>query len=273
MFLAQNNVPSVYIEQSRDFQLIGRILDCVVNGIKFDINSVVNINDTEHIQGYMLQYLKSKVGFFTEKDFTEKDLRVVLSAFPYIIRYKGSRLSIELAVNVFARINYITGDIIVQIINKELQEDTQKYVNKYEVHIFMENDDISKYDTSILEEIFRYILPPPYSVYFFPYKYDGGRRYIIRTKQVPTISDIVVYTPNTQNAMLRGSDENIQTVKDNHNYEYLVGSVDTGLQSGSEDEATTETSHIIEPDAKKNNSRLTGILLESTNKILLERNK
>lgn len=251
MFLAQNNVPSVYIEQSRDFQLIGRILDCVVNGIKFDINSVVNINDTEHIQGYMLQYLKSKVGFFTEKDFTEKDLRVVLSAFPYIIRYKGSRLSIELAVNVFARINYITGDIIVQIINKELQEDTQKYVNKYEVHIFMENDDISKYDTSILEEIFRYILPPPYSVYFFPYKYDGGRRYIIRTKQVPTISDIVVYTPNTQNAMLRGSDENIQTVKDNHNYEYLVGSVDTGLQSGSEDEATTETSHIIEPDAKK----------------------
>ena len=272
MFLTQNNVPSVYIEQSRDFQLIGRILDCVVNGIKFDINSVVNINDTEHIQGYMLQYLKSKIGFFTEKDFTEKDLRVVLSAFPYIIRYKGSRLSIEWAVNVFARINYITDDIIIQIINKELQEDTQKYGNKYEVHIFMENDDISKYDTSILSEIFRYILPPPYSVYFFPYKYDGGRRYVIHTKQVPTISDIVVYTPNTQNAMLRGSNENIQTIKDNHNYEYLVGAVDTGLQASNADEATTETSHIIEPNTK-NKSRITGILLESADNILLEKDK
>lgn len=52
-----DNVPEVYPAESRDFQLIGRVLDYVVNGVKFDIDSIRALSNTQDIMGSLLPLL------------------------------------------------------------------------------------------------------------------------------------------------------------------------------------------------------------------------
>ncbi len=56
----QNMVPEVYPNNSRDFQLFCRLYDCVFNGNKFDIDSILDICDTEYIDSKLLRLLQSK---------------------------------------------------------------------------------------------------------------------------------------------------------------------------------------------------------------------
>ena len=38
-------MPQIYINESRDFQLISRLYDVLFSGVKYDIDSMVNILD------------------------------------------------------------------------------------------------------------------------------------------------------------------------------------------------------------------------------------
>ena len=101
----QYNVPEVYPNESRDFQLLGRLLDCVANGTKFNIDAIRNLSNAEDIMGSLLPLLQSKLGFFSQENFTDDELREILMAFPYLIKYKGSKKSIDGALNLFVRLN------------------------------------------------------------------------------------------------------------------------------------------------------------------------
>lgn len=99
MFRTQNNVPQYYIDKSRDFQLIGRLLDLIVNDIKFDIDSICNILDPLEARDNLLVLLAERVGYFPEFEINSEVLRYVISAFPYIMKKKGSIRSFEEAAN------------------------------------------------------------------------------------------------------------------------------------------------------------------------------
>ena len=91
MFRLQNNTPSYYVNNSRDFQLFCRLYDYINNGVKFDIDSIININDPLKINDRLLNLYGSKVGFFTNKNINTNVLRRILKAFPYLIKYKGTK--------------------------------------------------------------------------------------------------------------------------------------------------------------------------------------
>ena len=46
VFRIEKNVPEIYVRESRDFQLFCRLYDCVFDGVKFDIDSMLNVLDT-----------------------------------------------------------------------------------------------------------------------------------------------------------------------------------------------------------------------------------
>lgn len=54
MFRIQDNVPEVYINESRDFQLISRLYDILFSGTKYDIDSMVNVLDATLIKDSMI---------------------------------------------------------------------------------------------------------------------------------------------------------------------------------------------------------------------------
>ena len=89
---------------SRDFQLFSRLYDLVFQSARFSIDSLESVSDTMRCNDTLLPLIAKKVGFFTDLKLTSNADRLILSAFPYIINYKGSLKGIKLVANVFERI-------------------------------------------------------------------------------------------------------------------------------------------------------------------------
>lgn len=104
MFRVEQNVPDVYVNESRDFQLYSRLYDLVFQSARFSIDSMEQVSDTMRCNDKLLPLIATKVGFFTDLNLTNKSDRQLLSAFPYIVRYKGSLKGIELVAHLFERI-------------------------------------------------------------------------------------------------------------------------------------------------------------------------
>lgn len=153
MFRLQNNVPEIYVDRSRDFQLLCRLADISFNGTKHLIDSVLYTSSTSEMSGSLLRLLKSKVGYFKSDTLTDDQLRYLLSAFPSIIKDKGSEIGIKKAVYTWLRMFQLYGKLSgVKVDNRD-----------YAVYISIDSPPIS---TSILENILDYIVPAGYVVIF-----------------------------------------------------------------------------------------------------------
>lgn len=104
MFRVEHNVPEYYINESRDFQLISRLYDLPFQQVRQSYTMLKNTSDTKHCASAMLPLLGTKLGFFETLDLPDKTYREVLSAFPYIIRHKGSPRAIKLIANIFEKL-------------------------------------------------------------------------------------------------------------------------------------------------------------------------
>lgn len=168
----QDNVPEVYVNESRDFQLLCRLYDCIINGVKFDIDSIRFITDTHNCNSRLLDLLKTKVGFFNDKYIFSDDMRLILEAFPYIVKWKGSKKGILEAIRLYLKINKTDVDTEL-IINEEKCE--------IEIKIKAPLDNIT-----ILDEVLKYIIPAGYTV-----KYSYYENEVIN--DVVYLKNIVIY--------------------------------------------------------------------------------
>lgn len=196
IFRLAENVPDVYIRGSRDFQMLCRLYDCVLGGVKSDADSITDVTDTELCRQNILMELQTKLGFFTYKDIIQDDLRQVLAQFPYIIKNKGSKLGIIQQVNMFLKIKHIKTSTYVNVINKD-------QVKPYTVEIGIES---TVQDVSILTEVFKYILPTGYTVDFFFYTSIND----LTEMQNHNTADILI-VENDQDAQVFSFDEYIQS--------------------------------------------------------------
>lgn len=173
----QENVPEVYINASRDFQLLCRLYDCMINSVKFSIDGVLRVIDTRLCSNSLLSLLQTKLGFFTEKDFSYDEIRYVLRAFPDIIKYKGSKRGILQAVYVFCKLKHIQTIPNIEIINKQNDKPI------YQINIILY---ATPQDTTLLGEIFRYILPTGYTV-----RYSWRTKEATRVYETYSFNDII----------------------------------------------------------------------------------
>ena len=173
----QENVPEVYINASRDFQLLCRLYDCMINSVKFSIDGVLRVIDTRLCSNALLSLLQTKLGFFTEKDFSYDEIRYVLRAFPDIIKYKGSKRGILQAVYVFCKLKHIQTIPNIEIINKQNDKPI------YQINIILY---ATPQDTTLLGEIFRYILPTGYTV-----RYSWRTKEATRVYETYSFNDII----------------------------------------------------------------------------------
>ena len=161
-FRTQHHVPDVYVKGSRDFQLFCNLFDCINSGIKFDIDSIPYILDTNQCNERLIPYLQTKLGFWTKEKISAEKLRIILKGFPYAVKNKGSIIGIEQAVQIFLKVINIKTSVHIEIINIP-QNSTE---SAYTVVIGTE-----KYlgDTTILDEILKYIIPAGYGIRYVFY--------------------------------------------------------------------------------------------------------
>lgn len=150
MFRLQDKVPEVYINESRDFQLICRLYDCVNSGVKFNIDSINNVFDYTKIKDRLLELMCTRVGFFPKAQIDSNSLRYIVANFPYILKYKGSLKGIESAVTIALKCANAEIDAIISSSND--------IENAGIVDIAL-----SEYiDTTVLDELMQYVLPAGY---------------------------------------------------------------------------------------------------------------
>lgn len=145
----KHNVPEVYVSESRDFQVLLHSLDLAQNAVMYDAKSILCSLDSMNCHEGIEDRLASKVGLFSDTSgWDATKFRYILSAFPYLKRYKGSKIGIEGCVNAFARSQ--TG-----ILKYNINWDTP-----YEIHIRFNKN----LDTDMLIEVLSYVVPTGYKI-------------------------------------------------------------------------------------------------------------
>ena len=165
MFRFQDNLPEVYINESRDFQLLSRLSDVLFSGIKYDIDSMVNILDATLTKDRILQLMCTKIGFFPRIEIDAQVLKYIIASFPYIIKYKGSELGIKYAVNAILNAENnpeAIGEPLVIISNNDVED----YKDPYTIYIYTT---VSIYNRAALNEILKYVLPAGYTYKLLSY--------------------------------------------------------------------------------------------------------
>ena len=149
MFRLQDNVPDIYINESRDFQLICRLYDLIINGVMFDINSIPNINNPLKVNDRLLKLYCTKVGFFTNKEIIDSVLRYIIASFNYATKYKGTRKGIE--------------HVVCTILKLEGSFDRPTIIIDNELYNIQILTPITIYNKIALQEYLKYILPAGYT--------------------------------------------------------------------------------------------------------------
>ena len=165
IFRLSENTPEYYQEESLDFQLICRLYDVINNGFLFDSHTISNIINTPVCNSNMLKLLQTKLGFFTQKKLNDDNLYGALDVFKNLVYKKGSKDAIRGAVNLFSKLNNIQKQISVVY---NLSETAYEAVT-IPAHSLVIGIEDQIQDVSLLDELFRYILPAgiPYYIYFY----------------------------------------------------------------------------------------------------------
>ena len=143
MIKLQELTPSVYYEQSRDFQFIGRLYDIVLNYIKTNADNLYTLPIGKNMDEKLLNLLALTLGFQSKHHYNSKQLLAICSVLPLILKNKGSLNAILIAVN---SILYAEG------INQALD-----YEFKNNNLVLYLSQDLS--DLTLLKDIMIYILP------------------------------------------------------------------------------------------------------------------
>lgn len=153
-----NMVPEVYVNQSRDFQLLCRLIDTAFNAAYTNIEKLRFSNDYENCSSSWLKQLASKIGFEYTSYITDDELRKILSCFKYLVSYKGSLRGIQGAIQLFMNIKHIYFRYDINVTSR-----TQGEINAPNdtIEIIIYNMRVDNLD--ILSDILKYILPCGYN--------------------------------------------------------------------------------------------------------------
>lgn len=122
----ENHTPEVYVNESRDFQVLCRIFDVMFNALQSNIDSMKYITDTSDCDNKLLSLLQSKLGFFSDLQISDETLRYILEAFPYLVKNKGNSTAIYQALYAWFKLNHYRGSAIVNISNLNIKwEETE----------------------------------------------------------------------------------------------------------------------------------------------------
>lgn len=98
MIRTQELVPDYYIEKSRDFQVLCRILDYLYNSTQYNASSMLNMTNTRRAKDTILPLIGDKFGIYDKDAYSA---RQPLEALPTAIKYKGSLHSVLTLINAF----------------------------------------------------------------------------------------------------------------------------------------------------------------------------
>ena len=195
MFRVQRNVPEVYVNESRDFQLLSRLYDCWQGSVNYNVLSMVNALEPTTALDRVLELLATRVGFFPRVHLDANILRYIIASFPYILKNKGTSTGIREAVYAIMKAEVdpkATEEVVITIDTPDRN-----------VTIATQND---IYNKIALREVMRYVLPFGYTYSLVRYTSNPSpeNKLVINeevnTEQVKTTESSAIQTSEADKA-------------------------------------------------------------------------
>ena len=184
MIETKNLVPEVYYNRSRDFQVLGRIYDIILNYVKTNTQVINNAPYSEDIDDVLIPLISTTLGFKQTHEYNTNQLKVLCSSFVSILRNKGNFTAIETLLSILGNVEN-TKDSYDYAIDKN---------NPYLLNIYLP---LSISDTSLFEDMLYYVLP-------------AGMSYRI-------IKELIIEETDTKTTMFISSDRSNLKIERNYN--------------------------------------------------------
>ena len=154
LFKLEENVPDVYVEMSRDFQLLCRVYDIFVNSNIITQSKIRQQINIDQIDDKLLKLLAGRLGFSSDNYIPTEVMRSILLQFPFMIKNKGTKVGIEQAIKSVIKQTSKVNSVYVSDIT----------IATGEIKVTVESDDASAVDMSYLSNVLKYVVPVGYTV-------------------------------------------------------------------------------------------------------------
>ena len=155
-FKLENNVPNYYVDESRDFQLLCRVLDIYLKGCLSKSSYIPYQLDLDKCSEQLLYAIANMQGFTTNIYIPPNILRNILKVFPYCIKRKGTKEAIEVA-----SYAVLSTDKLIYYILVEVDSNTGNQETSYTVTITCNSQ--STY-IPYLEEVLKFLVPAGWNI-------------------------------------------------------------------------------------------------------------
>lgn len=163
MIKVQRQVPDYYYNESRDFQLFGRIFESVLNHTKTATDTIVNTPLSSNYDVSLLDLLTKTIGFESKRKYDVPNLLALVSSFKSILKIKGTKKSIEDCVRILLKAQNIIDGFEVLVNTSEVTDsEITKYIREVSIYIPKEVKDIA-----LLEDMLDYVLPAGFNYIIF----------------------------------------------------------------------------------------------------------
>lgn len=162
MIDVQHETPTVYFNNSRDYQYLGRTLELLLNYIKMNVDIMEGTYRIDNINQTLVPYLLSMLGFEGTHEYTNVDLLILAKVFKLMIKQKGTREALRDIIYVLLRSEHYESNfkVTVPIIDasplRNITLTPQDLSDLYTVEIVIPT---SIKDTTIIEDLLDYVLP------------------------------------------------------------------------------------------------------------------
>ena len=145
MIKFHNQVPSVYSNASRDFQYLGWLINIVLNSVKHNVDDIYSLPNSKADPKFT-ELLAMTLGFKIKRNYDQNQLRALVAALPRILKYKGTKIAIDMAGNAILAASGASGIFESEVSDENLGE----LVVTFPVNLV---------DISLFTDLLPYILP------------------------------------------------------------------------------------------------------------------
>lgn len=143
MINIKHQVPNIYYDASRDFQLLGHLYEVVLNYTKTNADMLYLLPNGIEADTRTTELLATTLGFKLRRNYDKAQLAALVSIFPQLLKIKGTLGAIELAGNALVKASGVPG----------------VFSSKIENHTLTINIPIELSDITLFVDLLPYILP------------------------------------------------------------------------------------------------------------------
>lgn len=103
MINIKDQLPSIYYDASRDFQVLGHLYEVVLNYIKTNADMLYLLPNGIEVDTRTTELLATTLGFNLKRNYDNAQLAALVSIFPQLLKIKGTKRAIDLAGNAFVK--------------------------------------------------------------------------------------------------------------------------------------------------------------------------